>query len=196
MPHDYSGLPPNHVRRRDRAVTDDGWIRSLLRTAPSGSFATVHDGRPYINANLFVFDEQAHALYFHTARAGRTAGNVRSDESGAPACFSTFRMGRMLPAATALGFSVEYEGVSVFGVVKILEDAQASRDALQALLDKYAPHLRPGRDYRPITDEELERTAVYRMDIECWSGKRKSEPPDFPGAFEYEPGAFEYERQP
>lgn len=139
----------------------------------------------FINSNLFVYDESAHALYFHTHRVGRTSGIVQDVEGGLRTCFSTYRMGRILPAAEALHFSVEYEGVSVFGLIKILPDAEASRFALQLLLDKYAPHLRPGRDYRPIADEELERTTVYRIEIESWSGKRNVKPSDFPGAFEY-----------
>ena len=51
------------------------------------------------------------------------------------------------------------------------------------LLDKYAPHLKPWVDYRPTTDDELKRTAVYRIDVEAWSGKQKEVPADFPGAF-------------
>ena len=39
------------------------------------------------------------------------------------------------------------------------------------------------RIYRPSTDEELRRTAVYRIDIETWSGKQKEVAEDFPGAF-------------
>ena len=35
------------------------------------------------------------------------------------------------------------------------------------------------------TADELARTAVYRIDIESWSGKRKQAEPDFPGAFFY-----------
>ncbi len=53
------------------------------------------------------------------------------------------------------------------------------------LLDKYLPHLRPGEHYRPITDDELARTAVYAFQIESWSGKQKIAPADFPGAFTY-----------
>jgi uncharacterized protein len=29
-----------------------------------------------------------------------------------------------------------------------------------------------GREYRPITYQELKRTSVYRIQIESWSGKR------------------------
>ncbi len=59
------------------------------------------------------------------------------------------------------------------------------KQAFQLLLDKYAPHLRPGVHYRPTTDDELKRTAVYRLAIESWSGKRDAAPADFPGAFRY-----------
>lgn len=187
MPRDYTQLPPNQIRKRDRAVDDEAWIRAFLHTAPYGVLATVNESRPFINSNLFVYDEPAHAIYLHTARVGRTAGNIRNGENGLATCFSTFRMGRILPAETALNFSVEYEGVTIFGPATIIDDPEAARAALQLLLDKYAPHLRPGRDYRSTTDEELERTAVYRIDIESWSGKRNEKPADFPGAFTYDP---------
>lgn len=183
MGKDYATLPHHEVRREDRAVTDEAWIKALLHRAPYGALATVHEGQPFINSNLFVYDETAHAIYLHTARVGRTRSNVEADGR---ACFSVSEMGRLLPADEALEFSVEYAGVTVFGRVSIVQDEQEARRGLQALLDKYAPHLRPGRDYRPITDDELARTTVYRLKIEQWSGKKKEVAQDFPGAFRYE----------
>lgn len=183
MPKDYAALAPAEVRRRDRAVEDDAWIRDYLRRAPVGVLATVHDGQPFINSNLFVYDEARHCLYMHTARVGRTRSNVDQNES---CCFSVFEMGRLLPAEEALKFSVEYSGVTVFGSVWVVWDEEEAREALQLLLDKYAPHLLPGRDYRPTTAEELKRTAVYRIAIDSWSGKKKQVADDYPGAFRYE----------
>jgi len=29
----------------------------------------------------------------------------------------------------------------------------------------------PGREYRPVTEQELKRTTVYALHIESWSGK-------------------------
>jgi nitroimidazol reductase NimA-like FMN-containing flavoprotein (pyridoxamine 5'-phosphate oxidase superfamily) len=181
MSRDYTTLPPNQVRRADRAVTDDHWIADMLTHAPMGTLATVSDGQPFVNSNLFVYDAQNHALYTHTARLGRTRSNVDGDEK---VCFTVTSMGRLLPADEALEFSVEYAGVVVFGRASIIEGADAER-ALQLLLDKYFPHLRPGRDYRPIIPEELKRTSVYRIAIESWSGKQKRVADDFPGAFFY-----------
>lgn len=169
------------MRRRDRAM-DDAWIREFLRRAPFGQLATASRGQPFINANLFVFDELRHAVYLHTAREGRTRRNL---DRPAKVCFSVSEMGRLLPADTALEFSVEFAGVVVFGTGVVVTDLEESRRALQALLDKYAPQLRPGRDYRTITDAELERTSVFRVAIEEWSGKRKLVDDTFPGAYRY-----------
>jgi uncharacterized protein len=182
MPKDYAAFPPEYVRRTDRAVEDEAWIREFLHHAPIGYLATVHEGQPFINSNLFVYDEAAHAIYLHTARFGRTRSNVEADER---ACFTVSEMGRLLPADEALEFSVEYSGVAVYGKAAIIEDSAEAKHALQLLLDKYAPHLKPGVHYRPTTDDELKRTAVYRVQIDAWSGKRKVAEPDFPGAFLY-----------
>ena len=182
MAIDYATRPPHEVRRKDRAVEDEAWIRGMLHRVPFGTLATVHDGQPFINTNLFVFDQASHAIYMHTASVGRTRANVEAEER---VCFSVSEMGRLLPADTALEFSVEYAGVVIFGRAAIVEDQQEARRALQLLLDKYFCHLRPGRDYRPITSEELARTAVYRISIEHWSGKKKEVGADFPGAFLY-----------
>jgi len=168
------------LRRPDRGVEDDAWIKDFLRRAPMGALATVADGQPFINSNLFVYDESAHAIYLHTARQGRTRTNVEGDKR---VCFSVSEMGRFLPADTALEMSVEYAGVVVFGRGSVVTHNDEARRALQLLLDKYCPHLRPGRDYRPITDDETSRTSVFRIQITEWSGKKKEAPADFPGAF-------------
>jgi hypothetical protein len=182
MAKDYTSLPFNQIRRKDRAVTDEAWIRAFLHRAPYGVLATVDQGQPFLHTNLFVYDEPAQALYFHTARTGRTPANVAANPQ---VCFSVSEMGRLLPAEVALEFSVEFAGVVLFGPVTILADQAEKQHGLQLLLDKYFPHLQPGPDYRPITPEELQRTAVYRLDIEQWSGKQKKAKKKFPGAFFY-----------
>ncbi len=182
MSEQSHAVPRAQVRRRDRAVEDEAWIRDLLKRAPFGTLATVRDGQPFVNMNIFVYDEQAHALYLHTARAGCTRENI---EAHSRVCFGVGEMGRLLPALTAMHFSVEYAGIVVFGRAHVVTDEAEATRALQQLLDKYAPHLRPGRDYRPIQPEELAVTSVFRIDIEEWSGKQKVAPPHHPGAFRY-----------
>ncbi|MCB9421875.1 MAG: pyridoxamine 5'-phosphate oxidase family protein [Ardenticatenaceae bacterium] len=180
---DVNDRPITHVRRQDRAVTDEAWIRAFLHRAAVGTLATVSEGQPFLNSNLFAYDEAAHAIYMHTARVGRTRSNVEND---GPICFTISEMGRLLPAKEALEFSVEYSGVMVFGTAVLIDDPVEAEHGLQLLLDKYAPHLKPGQDYRPIMPEELKRTAVYRINIDAWSGKQKKVADDFTGAYWYE----------
>lgn len=169
------------LRRRDRGK-EEPWVVDFMKRAPYGFLATVGEGgQPYLNSNLFVYDEDKHCIYLHTHRTGRTRDNLEASEKVA---FSVAVMGRLLPAPEALEFSVEYAGVVAFGTGVIVHGTEECRVALQDLLDKYAPHLKPGDDYRPTTDDELKRTAVYRVDIEAWSGKQKEVEEDFPGAFD------------
>lgn len=170
------------VRRMDRAIYDDFWIATFLKKMTVGVLATVYDGQPFLNTNLFVYDGSRHVIFLHTARTGRTRGNLEYNER---VCFTTSEVGRLLPADTALEFSIEYASVVVFGRGCVVQDLKEARDGLQLLLDKYAPHLHPNRDYRAITDEELKQTAVYRIDIEEWSGKKNSAEVDFPGAYHF-----------
>jgi nitroimidazol reductase NimA-like FMN-containing flavoprotein (pyridoxamine 5'-phosphate oxidase superfamily) len=172
----------HYIRRRDRAVNDESWIRNFLHRAPVGVLATVEGEQPFLNSNLFVYDEAAHAIYIHTAASGRTRSNI---EGSKRVCFTVYEMGRLLPAKTALGFSVEYASVVVFGQGAIIQDRERARAALHLLLKKYAPHLEPGRDYRAVNDEELQHTSVYEIRITAWSGKKKEAAPDFAGAYYY-----------
>ena len=94
-------------------------------------------------------------------------------------------MGRLLPAETAFNFSVEYASVVVFGTATCISDEKQAIDALHLLVQKYAPHLQLGQDYRGVVPEELTRTSVYRITIEEWTGKKKEVPADFPGAYIY-----------
>jgi nitroimidazol reductase NimA-like FMN-containing flavoprotein (pyridoxamine 5'-phosphate oxidase superfamily) len=172
------------IRRRDRAMNDDAWISAMLQKTAVASIAVADGGEPYINTNIFYYDSDEHAIYLHTAAQGKLRTAI---EHSGRVCLSVFALGRFLPASTALEFSVEYEGVVVFGTATVVTDEAEAFRALDKLLHKYAPHLEPGRDYRPSTSEEIHRTTVYRIAVEEWSGKRKQVDPDFPGAFIYAP---------
>ena len=131
MSRDALCLEPNAVRRKDRAVDDDPWIVEMLRTAPYGVLATSHEGQPFVNSNLFVYDADEHAIFMHTARTGRTSSNVVGEERVA---FTVFEMGRLLPAPRAFNMSVEYDGVVVFGRASLIGSHTEKQRALQMLI--------------------------------------------------------------
>ncbi|MFT4889992.1 MAG: nitroimidazol reductase NimA-like FMN-containing flavoprotein [Halobacteriales archaeon] len=160
-------------RRGEYAVNDDRWIREFLADQPAGVLGTVDDGQPFLTPLLFASDEPRHALYVHLSPEGRTAANV----TAAPAvAFNVFEMGRILPATGAGSFVNEYASATIFGRARLLEDPEEKRRGLERLMEKFAPHVDPGDDYRPATRAKVDETGVIETEVEAWSGKRIERP--------------------
>jgi hypothetical protein len=45
----------------------------------------------------------------------------------------------------------------------VIEEDEEKRRALYGLISKYYPAMTAGKEYRPITDQELKRTNVYAI---------------------------------
>lgn len=172
MPEATSDAEPiTHVRRRERAVDDDAWIRSYLEEAPFGVLATEYDGQPFLTPLNFAYDEDSHAIYFHAARTGRLFTNVAANPR---VCFNACRMGALISGPNACAFDVEYDSVIVFGRAQVLDSSEDATHGLHLLVDKYSPHPRQAEDRKPFSPSDLARTAVYRLEIDAWSGKRNA----------------------
>ncbi|WP_411968732.1 pyridoxamine 5'-phosphate oxidase family protein [Haloferax sp. YSSS75] len=172
------------VRLSPRAVEDDEWIEAFLIRQPTCVVGLVDDGAPYVVNQLFVFDPTEHAIFLHGAMTGRMRTIVERGES-ADASLTVSRMGRLLPAEKPVDFDVEYASVVAYGDVELVEGSEQKRRALDLLMEKFAPHLNPGDDYDPIAESSIDRTSVYRIDIEGWSAKRNEQPADAAGAYAY-----------
>jgi nitroimidazol reductase NimA-like FMN-containing flavoprotein (pyridoxamine 5'-phosphate oxidase superfamily) len=162
----------NHLvgmRRRDREQ-NDAWIASFLDKADYGVLAVCDGGQPFTVARNFVYDSEKHVVYFHGARKGRT---FEYAESGALANLNVSVMGEWIIAERAMNFGVKYRGAVLFGKLALVESADEAKRALQQLMDKYFPALKPDKDYVAATDVDLKVTAVIRLDIDAWSGKEK-----------------------
>jgi nitroimidazol reductase NimA-like FMN-containing flavoprotein (pyridoxamine 5'-phosphate oxidase superfamily) len=173
-----------HPRRRDRSK-DEEWIKALLHRGEAGVFSAVLEGAPVALPRIFVYDEARDAIYVHGAFGGLT-GRVLAQgggEDGVPMAATVYEMGRFLPADEALEFGVEYASVVVSGTAREVSDLEEVGRALRLIMEKYAPHLDSGKDYRPVESDEIVRTAVVRIDIQAWSGKQKTAPENFPGAY-------------
>jgi len=172
MEIDMSKNDLTEIRRKDRAIMDDTWIANFLQHANFGVFATCKDGQPLTVARNFAYDSQKHAIYFHGARKGRTFENVGQ---GTKVNLNVSEMGDWIAGDRAMNFGVKYKGVVVFGHLTVVDENDEAKHGLQLILDKHFPSLRPGVDYEPTTEEDLKVTAVFRVDIEGWSGKVKKD---------------------
>lgn len=159
------------LRRKDRRIADITEIHALLARADLGFLATVDGNQPFVTPYSFWFDGDH--IYFHGAKKGRSKEIMQQNPR---VCFTVAERGRYLPARRAMDFSVEYASVMAFGTGRMVEAQEEQLYALQGLMDKYFPHLKPEKDYDPIIKKDLRPTGVYAVDIETMSGKRKAEP--------------------
>jgi uncharacterized protein len=172
-----------HVRRKDRAVADETWIEAFLQRAPFGVLATARHDQPFMHGILFAYDPQRRAIFMHSANEGRTIENVRHNPK---ICFTVAEMGRLLPHPQARGFSLEYGSVVIYGTARLLEEPGEMLYGLRKIMEKYAPHLHAGEDYRPLRDTDLFGVAVYCIEVAGWSAKRRQAAQDFSGAYRFE----------
>ena len=157
MPEASSDADPiSHVRRHQRAVNDDAWIRSYLKEAPFGVLATEHDGQPFLTPLNFAYDEDSHAIYFHAARTGRLFTNVAANPR---TCFNACQMGSLISGPHACAFDVEYHSVIVFGQARVLDSSKDATRGLHLLVDKYSPRPRQAADRKPFSPSDLATSA-------------------------------------
>lgn len=170
MPKDYrlDAGPFEQIRRHEYAQ-DAAWISAFLGEAQVGYLASSWEEQPFITPLTFWYDPEKREIYFHTNLTGRMRANL---ERYPQVCFAASREGRLLPSNIALEFSIQYESMVVFGAARVLVEADEIRQALYGLIKKYFPAMDAGEHYRPITEGELKRTAVYAVQVERWSGKR------------------------
>jgi nitroimidazol reductase NimA-like FMN-containing flavoprotein (pyridoxamine 5'-phosphate oxidase superfamily) len=128
----------------------------------------VWDAQPFVTPTNYYFDEPGHRLIFHSNLAGRLRANI---DRNPKVCAEVSEMGRYLPSNVSLEFSVQFRSVMVYGSACIIEDRDEQRRLLHQLIAKYFAPLELGKDYRPVTDQELKKTSVYELRIESWSGK-------------------------
>lgn len=155
------------VQRRTHLAADEAWVKEFLRQGDVIQIALCQDGSPHIVPTTYWFDG-ASTIVFHASPHGRFS-EILAD--GVAAAGSVFQLGRRLPSNAALEFSVQYRCVMVYGTVQPVGELVGRKEALTGLVEKYFPRMRPGHEYRPITDREAERTSVYRLGVESWSGK-------------------------
>lgn len=170
------------IRYQGKAIDDPAWIPEFLADQETGVLGLIDDDTPHLVTQLFVYNPEAGAIYLHGAQAGRAHELVKKGEQPR-ASFTTSEKGRYIPADEPVNFTVEYSSVVAYGIIDFLPSPEEKRAVLEQFMEKFAPQLNEGEDYERISQESIDRTAVYRLDVESWSGKKGWKDPDHPGAY-------------
>lgn len=176
----------DEIRYQGKAVDDPAWVPAFLADQETGVLGLIDDDTPHLVTQLFVYDAEAGAIFLHGAQGGRAYDLVAAGEQPR-ATFTTSKKGRYIPADEPVNFTVEYSSVVASGTIGLLDGADEKRHVLEQFMAKFAPQLTAGEEYQEIADDSVDRTAVYRLDVDSWSGKAGWKEPDHPGAYELDP---------
>lgn len=151
------------VRRQDRLL-DEERAQELLRTAEYGVLSMADsEGHPYGLPLNYVWDGDS-TLYVHCAPEGKKLHILAANPH---ASFCVVGRTHLLPSH----FTTEYESIVLEGCASLVENEEEKRCALRLLIEKLAPNdVEAG--LRNI-EKSLHRTAIIRMEVKQWSGKRK-----------------------
>ncbi len=150
------------MRRRDRELTGpEAW--EILRRAEWGVLSTLgEDGWPYgVPVNHVVVEGH---IYIHCAQAGHKLENLASESK---VSYCAVASSEIQPAE----LSTNFESTVVFGRAELVTEDAEKRQALEALLVRFAPqHPAEGAE---AMHKEFGRTAVLRIAPEHVTGKAR-----------------------
>jgi len=152
------------LRRYDRQITDKAAIEAILHRAGVGRLGLAVGNLPYVVPLNYVYHNGA--IYFHCADEGRKIDMLKANPQ---VCFEVDEDYGIVRSNKPSPHSTHYASVIVFGRAQIVDDLQRKFDALQALLDKYAP----GRHYRQMRLNEAKTATVVEIIIDGMTGKAR-----------------------
>lgn len=153
------------MRRKKQALTTEETV-AVLTGGTSGVLALSGDGGyPYAVPLSYVYQD-GH-LYFHCARAGHKLDAIRQDPK---ASFCVIDRDEIVPEE----YTSYFRSAIAFGTIRIMEDEQEKRQAIEALALKYAPgDTAEGR--RAAIDKDWAPLCMLDMTVEHLSGKEAIE---------------------
>jgi nitroimidazol reductase NimA-like FMN-containing flavoprotein (pyridoxamine 5'-phosphate oxidase superfamily) len=157
-------------RHPERGSHDRAVIDAILDEGLVAHVGFTQDGHTFVVPMSYA--RQGDRLFLHGAAASRLLASLGS---GAQACVTVTLLDGLVLARSAFRHSVNFRSVMVFGVARLVEDPEAKRAALAAIVE----HMVPGRtaDVRAPTDAEVAATAVVWLPLDEASAKVRSGPP-------------------
>jgi uncharacterized protein len=149
-------------RRKERAIMNPGEMEALLDRMATGRLAMTTEDGPYVVPVNYLFAEGS--IYLHTGARGRKVEALRADSR---ICFLVDEVGPQVTWDRGCGISQIYESVMCFGRAAFVEELGEKRRILERMVHKFVPAGTPF----PLTDKNIESTAVVRIRVVWMTGK-------------------------
>lgn len=153
------------MRLKEREITDKSQMEAILNNARVCRLAMVDQGEAYIVPLNFGYQDGV--LYFHSATEGRKIEILKKNPN---ICFEVDELIRLKKASKPCDWGAEYKSVIGTGKACFIESMEEKRKALDIIMAHYS-----SRQFQ-YPEENMERTAVIRVDIAQMTGKQAPGP--------------------
>lgn len=155
-----------HEMRRKKQLLSAEESSAVLDRGMSGVLALAgDDDYPYAVPLSYVYDGAK--LFFHCAKSGHKLDAIKQNNK---ASFCVIDQDQVISDE----YTTYFRSVIVFGQMRILEDDQEKRAAIEKLAIKYAPHHDAVRR-KNIIDKEWGPLCMLEMTIDHMTGKESIE---------------------
>lgn len=153
------------MRRKNQALSMEESAEVLMR-GTSGVLALSGDnGYPYAVPISYMYDG-AH-IYFHCAKAGHKLDAIQRNSQ---ASFCVIDKDEVIPEE----YTSYFRSVIVFGTIRVIQDEQEKREAIEKLALKYVPE-DTAVHRKSAIDREWGPLCMLEMMIEHLTGKKAIE---------------------
>ena len=152
------------MRRSRQALSREACLAVLQRATSGVLSLQTADGYPYGVPLSFVYDGEK--LYFHCAREGHKLDAIRREGK---CSFCVIDQDQVAPEK----YTTHFRSVIAFGRIRILEDPEEKRAALEVLGKRFNPHDPEGLE-KEITSL-WNSVCVLEMKVEHLTGKEAKE---------------------
>ena len=152
--------------RRKKQLLSREETEAVLTRGSAGVLALSGDeDYPYAVPISYVYS--GGSLYFHCARSGHKLDAIERSEK---ASFCVIDQDQIVPEE----YTTYFRSVIAFGRIRILQDEEERREAIEKLALKYAPDSTPEERQQEI-QREWERLCILGLEIEHVTGKEAIE---------------------
>lgn len=149
------------MNRKDKEIIDPLEIADILRKATVLRLAMIAGDWPYLTPVCFAVEENA--LYCHGAAKGLKVTALRENPH---VCFEAETDVAVRTGKAACDWSMTYRSVVGRGLAVEITAPAGKRRALDLIMTHY------GGEPFDYPEKSLERTTVFRIDIQEMTGKR------------------------
>ncbi len=152
------------MQKKDKEITNEELKIEIVKRGKYTTIGMCHEGQPYVVTLSYGFDEQKHALYFHSAKKGLKLDFLKQNTK---VCATIIEdKGYVHGQCNHL-----YSSIVLFGEMRVVNELDEKKHALNVLLNHLEEVTEQMKTRYLSRDDIYEKMVLLRLDIDHITGK-------------------------